>query len=99
MSKKYMYKVSRLYQPEIKKIEVTRFTEKTVWFDDISWNDTSIERREAISTEYHKWFHSFVAAKNWIIQLTDRRMDAANKKVLEARAEIERVKNLEEATV
>jgi len=62
---------------EIRKVSVVRETDKCVFI----LNRNGDERKELKSTEFHNYFDSFDAAKNFLIQKQSREIDAIKRRL------------------
>lgn len=66
-----MYKVNRGWRKiSIIEVEITRVTDHTVWY-----MDRGHERREAKSSEHQRYFNTISEAKEYALELINRKVD------------------------
>ena len=84
-----MYKVSLFINCKISEEEVTRVTEKSVWFEYVSKLSGKTEtRRELKSTEYDEWFESYQEARNYVITRLKNKVSSFMKQAEKAQTEL-----------
>ena len=80
----YMYRASYRLGPKIDKVEVIRYTDKSVWLPSEIW--LSKEQRVARFCGSTGYFETFIEAKSYLVNVMSQRVKTA--KVNLARAEV-----------
>lgn len=90
-----MYKTGG-YRFPIEKVEITRKTDKSVWYMSETYHGKQKEHRELLMSSYYQWFESFDEAKDYLVSNLESIIEALNGRVSVATAELGRVKELQE---
>lgn len=81
------YKVDHYWRPEVKKVEIEKETESSVWIKG---------RREAKETQYHAFFDTFQEAKDFLIDVFEKKAQAVRRQLEQANGHLGNAKGLKE---
>lgn len=87
-----MYRASLGWGSDIETIEITRETDKTVWFV----NDNGNNVREAKSSDWRNWFDTFKDAKEFLINRKQSDIDDLRRRLEGKKSELGNLKGLKE---
>jgi hypothetical protein len=82
--------------PTIERIEVTRETEKCVWIRVFGWEDESREEKRLKVNSWRPVFDTWEQAHNWIITKAIEKIEDAQRQLMYAEADYEKVKKMKE---
>lgn len=86
--KKYMYRTS-IYDPaKIRKHEVTKTTDKTVWYVRVYSFGKARPRGERREGRHHKWHETFEDARAFLMHSADTKIKQTQKEIEEQRNNI-----------
>ena len=81
------YKVNYYWRPEVEKVEVEKETESSVWIKG---------RREAKEAQYHAFFDTFQEAKDFLIDVFEKKARSVRRQLEQANGYLGNAKGLKE---
>jgi hypothetical protein len=88
----FKYRVSLWYEPVIAKREITKETDKSVFWDDF----TRSGARELKTSQYHKWFDTWEEAHCCAMEYAQARVDSLRRQLEVAKGLLGNVKGMKE---
>jgi hypothetical protein len=88
-----MYQTGGYPNGSIRSIEVTRVTEKTVYYNNSAGREVS-ERR---TTTYYQWHDTFQEAKDYLLEQYGRKIENTKDKLQKLRSVLGQIESLKES--
>ena len=81
------------YDTKIREIEVTRFNDKSYWYDTVTYNNEKKERRSSRHSSYSKTWETEQEAREYLIIRTNAKIERVTKELDTLKKELIQLNN------